>query len=58
MPTDPATKKLRQKEKLSLEAKQTITEFLNLHKTIDYFSGCEVRNQNYLFVLGLNMMIN
>ena len=58
MPTDPAGKKLLQEEKLSQEAKQTIAEFLRLHKTIDLFSGCEVKTQSNLFAPGLNMITN
>ena len=50
--------KQRQDDKLSPEAKQMISEFLHLNKTIDWFSGCEVRTQSNLFWPGLNTMTN
>ena len=58
MPTNPAMKKLQQEQKFLPEAKQIIIEFLNLHKTIDWFFGCEVRTKTHLFVPVLSMMMN
>ena len=53
---NPDIRKPRQYDELSPEAKQTITEILYFHKTIDQFFNCEVGIQSNLFAPGLNMM--
>ena len=58
MSANSATTKPCQDDKLSPQAKQMIVEFLPLYKTIDLFSGHEVRTQSSLFAPGLNMVTN
>ena len=58
MPIGPAVKKLWQEEKLLPEAKQTISELLKFHKTIELFWGCELRSQKSLFSRSLNKIAN
>ena len=57
MPTKPAMRKPQEDEKLPPKAKQIFEDFLNLYKTIDSFSGCELRTSSNWFVPGLNMMM-